>query len=221
MQTPPLLYSRITQTWLSQKPDANGFLLAALITAFLAMGSLIYWQDWLHAFSWMSASRQDVFNHHQIWKAFSTLFAHADEKHLLSNSFLFFILGGFLAGHFGRTLFPVLAFLFGGITNFIVLSYMPPEVKLIGASGMVYWMGGAWLALYFALDIKRSFYQRTIRASGVALMLFFPAQAFEPQISYMSHFVGFILGVLAGIGFYFFNKSTFDQAIQREIIVDQ
>lgn len=207
----------VTHTWLTQKPDDSGFLAASIVTLLLAVASLMYWNNWYLASQWMPVSYDSVFQQGNIWQAFTALFAHADEKHLISNAFLFFILGGFLAGHFGLFLFPVLAFLFGGITNLIVILNMDPQAKLLGASGIVFWMGGAWLALYFLLEITHSVYQRSLRAIGVGLMLFFPAQAFEPQISYQSHMIGFILGLLAGVLFYFFNRKTFEKAIRYKM----
>ena len=113
------------------------------------------------------------------------------------------------------------AFAFGGLTNWIVLSGYPPTVSLIGVSGVVYWMGGVWLSLYFALDKRRTRIQRTLRIVGVALGVFMPATAFDPSISYSAHLVGFILGLLYGVFFYFRHKDTFNRALVIETVVDE
>ncbi len=211
----------IRQTWLSKKPQPLGAFVSALCTFSLALISLFYWRDLFRAQSWMPASGQNVFEHHEIWRAWTTVFIHADEKHLFSNSFLFFILGAFLCGHFGFLFFPTLALIAGGLINLFVLARMNPEVQLIGASGVVYWMGGAWLILYFLLDRQRSHYQRALRSIGVGLLLFVPAEAFDPSISYLTHTVGFFFGVMSGALYYFIRRQTFLAAEVKEILIEE
>lgn len=216
METP--LRWVVKETWLSRKPSANGFFVSAMVTASLAVMSLLYWNDIFGALHWMPASGGEVFEKHQFWRLFTALFAHADEKHLVSNSFLFFVLGGFLNGYFRSFLFPILAFFFGALTNVIVLKTMSPTAHLLGASGIVFWMGGAWLTLYYLIDIRRSHRQRILRSLGVALVLFFPAEAFDPQTSYLSHLIGFIFGVAAGGAYYWHLAPLFQSAIQTEMV---
>jgi rhomboid protease GluP len=216
----PLQYTRVLSTWLSRKPDRWAPVVAAASTFVLALLSFVYWQNIGSALTWMPATREAVFQDHAVWRAWSAIFAHADGKHLLSNSFLFFILGSFLTGYFGVFMFPFLAILMGGLTNLIVLPGMPATTQLMGASGVVFWMGGAWLSLYFLLDEKRSIYQRSLRATGVSLVLFFPAEAFDPQVSYGAHFWGFVLGVLSGVLYYFYHRKKLQAAVVREIVVE-
>jgi rhomboid protease GluP len=216
----PQQYTRVLNTWLSRRPGPWAPVISAAATLSLAVLSIIYWKDIGSALSWMPATREAVFEQHAIWRAWSALFAHADGKHLLSNSFLFFILGSFLTGYFGSFMFPFLAFIMGGVVNLIVLPGMSPTTQLLGASGVVFWMGGAWLSLYILLDQKRSLYQRGLRAAGVALLLFFPAEAFDPHISYGSHFWGFALGLLSGATFYLYHRKKFLAAIDYELIVE-
>ena len=193
---------RVRETWLSRKPHPWAALTMAVFLLVMVLFSGSYWENFFNAEFWMAATKRQVFGDHQYWRAFTTLFVHGDGKHLVSNSFLFFILGSLLAAYFGVFLVPVTAVLFGGLTNFWVLSRMPDDVRLIGASGMVFWMGGAWLTLYLILDRRRTFLHRFMRACGVGLVLFMPAEAFDPTISYQSHLVGFLLGV-AGAFVYF------------------
>lgn len=211
----------ITGTWLSKKPAPLSAFISAVCTFLLALISLIYWRDSLHAQSWMTASNQAVFEHLEVWRAWTALFIHADEKHLFSNSFLFFILGTFLGGHFGILVFPTLALIMGGLINLIVLAKMPPDVQLLGASGVVYWMGGTWLILYFLLDRKRTVFQRGIRAIGVGLLLFVPAEAFDPSISYLSHSIGFSSGLFCGLIYYALHRPLFLAAEVKELFKEE
>lgn len=137
-----------------------------VLSLFLTFMAQLQWFDLGGADLWMPASPEKVFNDGEIWRAWTTVFAHADLEHLLSNVFLFFILGIFLTSYFGKALIPITAFLFGGITNLIVLKTMPLQNTLIGASGVVFWMGGAWLTLFFLIDRRRSLIQRALRALG-------------------------------------------------------
>lgn len=211
---------KVTATWLSKKPSQQGFLVSAITTFLLAVASVMYWQNWHGAGEWMAVSGNAIFKDGHYWRALTALFAHSDGGHLFSNSFLFFILGSFLAGYFGTFVFPIMAFAFGVIVNLIIATRMPPDVQLLGASGMVYWMGGVWLMLYCYLDQKRPVSHRLLRAAGVALVLFFPAEAFKPEISYSSHFVGFISGILFGIFYFQLRKKEFLSAVRREFIVE-
>ncbi len=206
----------LRETLLSRKPNPLAPVAMAFTTLIVVLLSIAAWTNFAGAEEWMSASREAVFSKHQYWKAWTSLFVHGDGKHLLSNSFLFFILGTFLTGYFGIARVLVAAFAFGGIINLYVLHGMPMEVRLIGLSGVVFWMGGAWLILYFMIDRKRTLMHRFLRAMGVGLLLFMPAEAFDPSISYKSHFVGFVLGVSAGLLHFYFNKKSLREAESYE-----
>ena len=215
------VWKRIRETWLSHKPSPIAGIVAAISVLLLVIGAVAYLQNFLNAQEWMPASRDLVFAKHQWWRLWTTLFAHADTGHLLSNLFLFFVMGYFLNGYFGIFVFPVAAFFLGGLTNLLVLLTYPPEIKLIGASGIVYWLGGAWLGLYFLIDLKRTYFQRFLRAGGVALGIFWPATTFDPNISYGAHLIGFLIGLVFGLLYYAYKKDLFKSAIVYEWVVDE
>lgn len=48
---------------------------------------------------------------------------------------------------------------------------------------------------------------------GVALAVFMPSTAFDPQISYGAHLVGFLVGLVSGGVYYYFRRHTFLKAI--------
>jgi rhomboid protease GluP len=190
----------------------------AIATLVVVLLSIVSWTNFAGAGSWMAASREEVFSRNEYWRAWTTLFVHGDGKHLLSNAFLFFILGTFLTGYFGIILVLSSAFLMGGLTNLIVLAAMPLETHLVGLSGVVFWMGGAWLILYFLIERRRRLVQRFLRAAGVALALFMPAEAFDPSISYKSHFVGFSLGIIAGVLYFSVARKALYHAEVRDAV---
>lgn len=214
------MITKIRETWLSRKPDPRAMVINAFVTFLLALGCLFYWQDFFNAASWMPGNAHLIFEKKEIWRLWTTLFAHGDQRHLLSNCFFFFILGFFLSGYFGYWVFPLTAFFFGGVINSLVLLTMPSEVNLIGVSGVVFWMGSAWLTLYLLLDQKRTWRQRILRSFGVALMLFMPTEAFDPTTSYRAHFIGFLLGILWALGYWQLRKREFSKAIVKEVIFE-
>ncbi|KYG69928.1 rhomboid family intramembrane serine protease [Bdellovibrio bacteriovorus] len=220
MQPAARTWTVIRSTWLTRKPSGRAWFAASWSVLFLIIGSVFYWQNFYKFSTWMSASQFSVFSQHQYWRLWTTLFAHADLGHLASNSILFFIFGYFLSGYFGLWVFPILAFLLGGVTNALTILTYAPDINLIGVSGVVYWMGGMWLVLYLMLDEQRTWLQRSLRAVGVALGVFMPSTAFEPNVSYRAHLIGFVVGVVTGFIYYLFRKKEFKSAVTYEIVRD-
>jgi rhomboid protease GluP len=214
-------YTVVRENWLTRRLDPSAFTLSALITLSLIFVSLLNWRDVAGFAASMPANSERVFTAHEWWRAWTTLFVHADLRHLLSNALLFSIMGVFLIGYFGVWVFPTAALFAGGLVNLIVLRGMPQEVELIGASGVVFWMGGFWLTLYFCLESRRSLSQRTLRAIGVALALFMPTETFDPSVSYASHLWGFVFGVAMGLIYYLMRRRDFLAAEVRELIVEE
>lgn len=215
-----MIYSVVRETWLTRKPSINGFIAAAVGVLLLAIASVIYWTNFRGFAPYMPAVQDEIFVHGQWWRVFTAMFAHADPGHLLSNLLLFFVLGAFLGGFFGAVRMSVNAFLWGGLTNFLTVLSMEPDARLVGASGVVFWYGGAWLVLYLLLDTKRLFYQRALRAIGVGLVLFMPSEAFDRSISYRAHLIGFGLGLLWGLLHYWRYHRRYKAAEVIETIVE-
>lgn len=214
-------YEIVKATWLTKKPHPDAKTVTIVSTAVLALGSLIYLRDLFGLAHLMSASREQVFAHGEWWRLWTTTLAHADIGHLVSNSFLFFTLGYFLNGYFGLRLFPIAAFVWGGIINIFALLTYDPETTLIGASGVVYWLGGTWLVLYFYLSRQKNDLQRWLRTLGVGILVFMPAETFEPRVSYRTHFIGFAFGLIAGFWHYYRHREKFLAEEVRETIVEE
>lgn len=208
----------IRATWLSRRPSPGARMTVAWSLAALTLGTSVYWRD---PWGWadeMPATRRAVFQGHQIWRLWTSVLAHADLGHFAANSLLFVLLGYFLAGYFGARVFPFGAFLFAGLVNGVAISTYPEETRLLGASGMVCWMGGAWLALYLFLNRQISPWQRLIRAAGVAILLFAPSETYDPKISYRTHLIGFVVGILCGGLYFLAHRRRFRSAEVTEIL---
>lgn len=218
---PPIIYTVVRRTWLNRKPNPSAYIVAMGTLLFLSALCFGQWHNFRDLAELWPASQEQVFSKGEYWRLWTTLFVHADMGHLAANSLLFFILGYFLYGYFGAFIFPVLAVVMGGATNAFALLTYHPETRLVGASGIVSWMGGCWLALYFMINTKLTPVQRLLRCGGVALILFAPSETFDPKISYRTHAIGFVIGVLCGAIYYQYRKQEFKRAERRETIVDE
>ncbi len=181
----------------------------------LVLISSLYWTDfggWGHR---LDSTRQDVFEHQAYWKLLTSLGVHADLKHLLSNSLFFGILAFILNGYFGWVAFPVLSLLLGIATQAITLQTYAPEIRLMGASGMVYSMAGLWLTLNFGTERRLSLIRRAFNAAAFVMVLFIPSQL-EPQISYRAHAIGFVLGAVFGAPLFFARRHQIRAAEEIE-----
>lgn len=175
-------------------PISAGVLLVFLLT------STFLWTQSTSA-PLLTATREQVFGRHEYYRLFTTIGMHADLRHFLGNAIFFFIFGFLLHSYFGIFWFPVLSLVFGALINAITLALYPPEVTLLGASGVVYFMAGAWATLFFLIERKSHWMKRAVAAVGVSLILFFPT-SYEPEVSYAAHGIGFAVGIIVAL-FYF------------------
>ncbi|OHD64192.1 MAG: hypothetical protein A2176_00965 [Spirochaetes bacterium RBG_13_51_14] len=144
---------------------------------------------------WVSG--ESVFKNNEYWRLLTSLLTHADLVHLLSNALIFLVFGWMLNAYFGLRVFPVTAVVIGLITNLVTVAVYDPAIRLLGASGMAYGMVSLWLVLYIRHDTDHSVPVRIFRAFGFVLVMLFPT-TFDPQISYLSHAVGFGTGLILG-----------------------
>lgn len=209
----------VKENWLTAPPAAHRYALTALISLALFASSFAYFTDFMGAESWMPASGHSVFERGEYWRLWSTLFAHGDLGHLMSNAFLFVPLAYMLVSHYRLWFFPVAGILLGGATNWLVLKTLPAQAHLIGISGVVYWMGAAWLTLYLLIDRRDRLRRRIGAALFLTLMLFVP-ETLKPEVSHLSHFLGYVLGVASAFVYYLLQRRRFLAAEVREYIFE-
>lgn len=207
----------IKANWLTKNPKRDGLTPTLFLMSLLLASSFIYLNNLFSAPLWMSATGELVFQKHEWWRAWTTLFAHGDLSHIFGNLFLFFPFSYYLVAYFGYFFFPVFGFFAGGLVNLIVLQTMPASVGLIGVSGVVNWMGGAWLALSWLIDRRESTGRRILKVIAVTIVLFVP-DSFKPEVSYLSHFLGYFAGLGSGILFYYLFKKKIDLEEIVEVI---
>jgi len=181
---------------LSRRPSLRSTIPFFVISIFFVLFTFASKDNEIYNYLW--ASRETVYSKHEYWRLFTAIFTHSGGIHLLSNIPLFFFFGLFLYEYFGFMMFPVLSIMIGFTANALTLYFYTDNVRLIGASGMVYGMVSLWLILYIYYDSDHSIPLRIFRSVGFTLIIMFPT-AYDPEISYMAHATGFFLGILAAL----------------------
>jgi rhomboid protease GluP len=189
---------KLKKTFLSGRPSP-----VSLMVASIGLLSLVL--VFMTSRDNLSANGHLVYGKHQYWRAFTTTLLHADLNHLAHNAFFFTGLAALLHHYFGFFVFPLLSFIVGGLINLIALWSYPPEVHLVGVSGVVYFMASFWLTLYLLIERRQSIKVRILHSVAVSLIFFFP-QVFRPEVSYLAHGLGFLFGFPLGILYFFINK---------------
>lgn len=209
---------RLVSTLITGHPSTMAFYVASLTIIIMILSSLFYWsapQAWADL---LPAVNSKFFDEHQIWRAFTALFIHADIGHLLSNMLMLWIFSFFVFGYFGFGAFPISSFLVSALVNVIAIKSYAPDTELLGASGLVYVLGGFWLTLYPLIQRQYSVINRTVRAIGIALLLFWPT-TFVPSTSYRTHAIGFAFGILMALIYFIKNKKQIRAKEIYEIVL--
>lgn len=197
------IIKELKSTYLSQ-PHFSGAKLGALFFwGLCVLLSTFYWHHPLG--SELLAKGALVFKEGQWYRLLTSLFIHGDLKHLLSNSLMLLILSYYVIEYYGVRLFMTYALMFGVLTNALTLSQMRPEIGLLGASGVVYFLWGLWLSLYVFIQRSVTLSRRVGKVVAVTLFLLVPS-SFDPQVSYLAHGIGFSVGLGAGVGHFLIFK---------------
>lgn len=196
---------RLIKTMMTGRPSATAFFVTLFTVVFITLTSLFYWKAPMQWTQLLPAAKDLIFLHAEIWRIFTAVLIHADLEHLLSNMLMLWIFSYLVFGYFGFQIFPLVSFLLAGFVNAIAVMTYPPEVQLIGASGLVYILGGFWLTSYALIQRQYPIVNRLMRVIGIALVIFVPS-TFAPTTSYRTHALGFAAGVLMGLGYFLVNK---------------
>ncbi len=136
----------------------------------------------------------------RVWTLITALFIHSDIIHLGSNMVFLFVFGNTLEDVF-RDRKPLIAFLFGGITSFLVsTAYYPANTIMIGASGAIFTLSAV---VVLTNPLQFSFF--FMMPLGLISVIYFLYNAFAVylglpgNIAYIAHVIGFILGIPLGI----------------------
>lgn len=188
----PMPRRSIPHSLLRKEPTSVAVILAALL---LIIVTLIDWSDPFRKFG---LSAHELYRQGRVDLLFLSIFSHGDLGHLLSNLIGFLGFGYLLKRQFGWIAFPLLPIAAGALTAALTVMTMPPHVRLIGASGIVFAMAGLHTSLYLLLETRYRLPTRLLRVAGVLVVLLFPHE-YSPTTSYMAHGVGLGVGIISGL----------------------
>jgi rhomboid protease GluP len=211
---------RITSTTLSGKPKEESAPVSILITMVLVFISVLCWQD-PELFQLLSASRQQVFAGVEYWRLLTTIAVHADLSHLAVNAGFVVFFGYLLYGYFGFWIYPIAMLILASLTTVLSLLTYPPQVVLIGASGLVYLMMSFWLVMYSFIQRTVPFKKRLLRVIGITLIVFVPTTV-HPEVSYRTHAIASGVGIVAAIACFKSGKRRFRslEVVELEMLDD-
>jgi membrane associated rhomboid family serine protease len=144
----------------------------------------------------------EVIGEGEFWRLVTALFLHYGLPHLLFNLFALYVLGPSLERTIGSVRFAI-AYLISGIGSTagvvaLTLFKIVPQAELIGASGSVMGIVGAWAGF---LVRHRHVGQAKQRLLNILLIIGIQI-AFDistPQVSTSAHLCGLITGFLVGL----------------------
>lgn len=181
---------------LSRLPKAKHLRPGLILFIFFYIASVLHSDYKFGDNLWVSG--ETVFKDMEYWRLLTSIFAHADILHLLSNAMMFLIFGWLLRAYFGFLVFPIISLIVGVIGTLLTVAVYDPHIRLVGASGMNYGMAALWLVLFLRHDTDHYLPQRILRVAGFTLVVLLPS-SYNPQTSYLAHAMGFLSGLGAGI----------------------
>lgn len=133
------------------------------------------------------------------WRLITPMFLHADFMHLLMNMFSLYIFGPDLEKLIGKMRFITLFLLSGIFANIATYFLEPLSYIHVGASGAIFGIFGAFLALvYYTRDNIPQLKQIILPIVGISVVLTFLGS----NINQTAHIGGLIVGFLIGLSYF-------------------
>lgn len=139
---------------------------------------------------------------HQYWRLLTALFLHYGLVHLAFNLFALLILGPGLESYLGALRFS-LCYLVSGLGSsltvvMLTVLRLTPPMQLVGASGCIMGIVGAWAGVLLRqrhLPLAR----QRLANIGLMMALQFAFDVVTPQVSMAAHLGGLVTGLALGL----------------------
>ncbi|HEY3303646.1 MAG TPA: rhomboid family intramembrane serine protease [Candidatus Binatia bacterium] len=143
--------------------------------------------------------------HGRLWTLPVALFIHGSPLHLFGNMLFLFVFGGTLEKTVGRWK-HLMVFFTGGVAGFALsLPFMPRGAGMLGASAAIFTVA-ACVMLVRPLKFSWLF----LAPQGLVAIIYFvynvvvvydPSRVpgYDPQVAYVAHIIGFLVGIPFGI----------------------
>jgi membrane associated rhomboid family serine protease len=135
----------------------------------------------------------------RVWTLFTALFLHADLMHLAGNMLFLFVFGNTLEKELGAQK-TLLAFFVGGTMSFLLgIFFYTPQTFLVGASAAIFTLTAiAMLVKPLKISI---FFLMPVGLVAIIYLVYNVLAVYygaEGNIAYISHVIGFAMGVPFG-----------------------
>ena len=137
----------------------------------------------------------------RIWTLITAIFVHASLIHLLGNMIFLYVFGNTLESVTNSKKKMLTAFFAGGILSFpLSILFFPPSASFVGASAAIFTLA----AVVMLLKPLRFSWLLLMPVGMVAIVYFLYNAAavyfnLQSDVAYISHVIGFLLGVPFGI----------------------
>lgn len=198
------------------KPVATSALVALMVIGFAAQSVLNQWLDAEEAMLLGAMSASDVILRGQWWRVVSYAWLHHGLGHLLVNLVALLVIGAWIERWFGaRRLFAIYLTSCLGATLLPLLAWqvgLVEEQAIVGASGGVMGLVGAMAAVFLrgVLEEQAQAARRGLGVVSTVVLLQAMLDLALPQISFLTHASGFVVGCV--LGFAVLKKRTPDLA---------
>ena len=136
----------------------------------------------------------------RVWTLITAIFVHANILHLLGNMIFLYVFGNTLEG-VADSKRMLLAFFLGGILSFLLsILFFPSDATFVGASAAIFTLTAVVMLLK---PLRFSFL--LLMPVGLVAVLYFLYNAvavythLQSDVAYISHIIGFTLGLPLGI----------------------
>jgi membrane associated rhomboid family serine protease len=137
----------------------------------------------------------------RVWTLVTAIFVHASIIHLLGNMIFLYVFGNTLESVTNSKKKMLITFFTGGILSFpLSIPFFPPDATFVGASAAIFTLA----AVVMLLKPLRFSWLLLMPVGMVAIVYFlYNAVAvylhLQSDVAYVSHVIGFLLGVPFGI----------------------
>lgn len=173
----------------------NVLILLCIIASFFA------WVYESKVVDYFTFSTSNILLEWRYWTLITALFIHGNLIHLLGNIVFLYVFGNTLEDIIGAKKM-LAAFFIGGIFTFLISTlFYPPDIPMAGASASIFTLAAITI-LVKPLRISILFLFLPV---GLVAVLYFLFNLFEiyygisSNIAYISHVIGFLIGVPLGI----------------------
>lgn len=176
----------------------------------MTMFMLVVYTEFINpqALSNLAVSKQTVINDKEVYRLFTSIFAHANITHFLSNALGLYIFGARIERAYGKANM-LFTFLLSALIGNILTIHLMPNAISVGASGGVFGlMGFALCITYFSNSILLGFDFNTLAVMFVFMLL---SSFAIPNVNYVAHTVGFIIGFIIALYYCYLDKKNTEE----------